>query len=157
MRTSRARWWSPRRAGSVPPATRRNDDRGFSLVEALIAAVVLTVALVALAELLAVSIRMHQLGRMSATATRLAQDKFEELMKMNFATNPAIQVSAVDSLASNVAPYFDVPANSGYTRRWKVEAGPTQQMRTVTVRLIPDNPDRRVGEPFTLTTILRSW
>lgn len=117
----------------------------------------LTVALVALAELLAVSVRMHQLGRNSTTAARLAQDKFEELMKMNFATNPAIQVSASDTLASNVPDYFDVPASMGYTRRWFVQPGPTTRLRIVTVRLIPDNPDNRVGGPFTVTSVLRSW
>lgn len=154
MDPSRARWWSPRPAGSPRPL---RDEGGFTLIEALIAAIVLTVALVALAELLAVSIRMHQLGRTSTTAARLAQDKFEELMKMNFATNPAIQVSATDTLASNVTNYFDAPANMGFTRRWLVQAGPTNRLRIVTLRLIPDNPDNRVGGAFTLTTMLRSW
>ena len=116
-----------------------------------------TVALVALAELLAVSIRMHQLGRNGTAAARLAQDKFEELLKMNFTTNPAIQVSGTDTLASNVANYFDVPAGSGYTRRWLVQAGPNVRLRIVTVRVIPENQDSRVGAPFTLTTMLRSW
>lgn len=140
------------------------DERGFTLIEAVIAAALLTIALVALAELLAVSIRMHQLGRNSTTASRLAQDKFEELMKMNFLTNPAIQVNATDTLASNVTNYFDAPANSGYTRRWRVQAGPPNadpniaaKMRTVTVRLIPANPDLRVGGDFTVTTVLRKW
>lgn len=114
-------------------------------------------ALVATAELLAVSVRMHQLGRSSTSATRLAQDKFEELMKMNFQTAPAIQVSATDTLASNVTNYFDRPANAGFTRRWFVQAGPTIRLRIVTVRLIPDNPDGRVGGPFTVTQIVRSW
>jgi Tfp pilus assembly protein PilV len=60
------------------------------LIETIIAAVILTTALVALAQLLAVSVKMHKLGRDSAQATRLAQDKFEELMKLNFATAPAL-------------------------------------------------------------------
>ena len=138
---------------------RLSDERGFSLLEALIATVVLTVGLVSMAELLAVSVRMHQLGRNSTTAARLAQDKFEEMMKMNFATNPAIQVSGSDTLASNVTNYFDAPADTGYTRRWFVQAGPNANpcTRTVTVRVIPANPDRRAGSDFTVTTILRSW
>jgi len=140
------------------------DERGFTLIEAVIAAAVLTVALVALAELLAVSLRMHQLGRNSTTASRMAQDKFEELMKMNFQANPAIQVNATDTLATNVPNYFDAPANSGYTRRWRVQAGPPNadptvaaKMRTVTVRVIPMNRDIRLGGDFTVTTILRAW
>jgi len=132
------------------------DERGFTLIEALIAAAILTVALVALAELLAVSVRMHQLGRHSTTAVRLAQDKFEELMKMNFVTGPAIQVSGTDTLASNVTNYFDNP-DAGITRRWLVQPGPAAGLRVVTVRVIPGTPDGRVGGPFTLTTVLRSW
>jgi prepilin-type N-terminal cleavage/methylation domain-containing protein len=134
----------------------RTDERGFTLIEVLIASVILTVALVALAELLAVSVRMHQLGRTSAEAARLAQDKFEELMKLNFSTAPAIQVNANDTLGANVANYFDAPGNSGFTRRWRVQAHPSGNaaLRTVTVRMVPDV---RVGADYEVTTVLRSW
>ena len=132
----------------------RSDERGFTLIETIVAAVVLTVALVALAELLAVSVRMHQIGRDSASAARLAQDKFEEMMKMNFNTNPAIQVGG--NLAANAANHFDVPANSGYTRRWVVAAGPgaNPRLRIVTVRVVADV---QVGTPFEVTEVVRSW
>ena len=136
------------------------NERGFTLIEALVATLVLTVGLVATAELLAVSVRMHMLGRNSSTATRLAQDKFEEMMKMNFATNPAISpVTCATALTSNVANCFDAPAGSGYTRRWQVQAGPggNASLRLVTIRVIPNNPDIRVGGDFSMTTVLRSW
>ena len=111
-----------------------------------------------MAELLAVSLRMHQLGRTSTEASRLAQDKFEELMKMNFATNPQVQVNAADTLAANVANYFDTPM-PGYTRRWRVSEGPAAnpRLRTVVVRIVPDVADRRMTDMFTLTTVVRSW
>ena len=132
----------------------RSDERGFTLIETIIAMLVLTVALVALAQLLAVSARMHQIGRDSASAARLAQDKFEEMMKMNFNINPAIQVGG--GLDANVANHFDAPANSGYSRRWVVAAGPgaNPRLRIVTVRVIPDVP---VGTPFEVTEVVRSW
>jgi prepilin-type N-terminal cleavage/methylation domain-containing protein len=135
-------------------------ERGFTLIEALIATLVLTVGLVATAELLAVSVRMHMLGRNSSTATRLAQDKFEEMMKMNFATNPAISpVTCASALTSNVANCFDTPAGSGYVRRWQVQAGPggNASLRLVTIRVIPSNPDMRMAGDFSMTTVLRSW
>lgn len=152
----RARWWSATRAESQRP--RVNSERGFTLIEALIASLILTVGLIALADLLAVTIRMHQLGRGSTTATRYAQGKLEELMKLNFSTAPAIQITGQNSLDSNVANYFDTPA-SGYSRRWQVEAGPggNAKLRLVTVRVIPVLADRRVAAEARITTILRSW
>jgi Tfp pilus assembly protein PilV len=122
----------------------------------MVAAVILTVGLVALAQLLAVSIQMHKLGRDSAQATRLAQDKFEELMKLNFGTAPAIQINNNNTLAANTANYFDVPANTGYTRRWRVQAGPggNASLRTVTIRVVPDV---RVGADYEVTQVVRSW
>ena len=130
------------------------NERGFTLVETLIASVILTVALVGLAQLMAVSAQMHQIGRTSSQASRLAQDKFEELMKMNFATNPAIAVGG--DLDANAANHFDVPANTDYTRRWLVQAGPggNASLRTVTVRLVHDVP---LGTDYQVTTVLRSW
>ena len=59
-----------------------SNERGFTLVEALVATLVLTIGLVATAQLLAVSLRMHQIGRNSTAATRLAQDKFEEFLTL---------------------------------------------------------------------------
>lgn len=138
-------------AGSRPQAA---DDRGFTLVETSVAALVLTVGLVAVAELLTISARMHRVGRESTQAARLAQDKVEELMKMNFATSPAVQVGG--ALGANVANHFDLPANSGYTRRWQVVTGPNAnpRLRTVTVRLVPDLP---MGAPYEVTMVIRSW
>ena len=132
------------------------NERGFSIAEALIATVVLTIGLVALAELLAVSVRMHMLGRGTTTATRLAQDKFEQMMKMNFTTNPQIQVNGADTLSADVANYFDAPA-PGFTRRWQVTAGPVPRLRLVTVRVIPAVTDRRSSAVVNLTMLVRRW
>jgi prepilin-type N-terminal cleavage/methylation domain-containing protein len=137
-------------------AFKDSSERGFTLIETIVAAVILTVGLVALAQLLAVSVGMHKLGRDSAQATRLAQDKFEELMKLNF-TAPALSpATCADSLVANTNNCFDVPANSGYTRRWRVQAGPAGNaaLRTVTVRLVPDVPR---GTDFEVTQVIRSW
>jgi prepilin-type N-terminal cleavage/methylation domain-containing protein len=138
-------------------APRLTSERGFTLIETIVAALILTTALVALAQLLAVSVRMHKLGRDSAQATRLAQDKFEELMKLNFATAPALStVSCADSLGANTANCFDAPASTGFTRRWRVQAGPggNAALRTVTIRMVADV---RVGADFEVTQVLRSW
>ena len=150
------------------------NERGFTLVEAMVAMVVCTVGLVAMAELMAITLRLQQLGRNSTSAVRLAQDKVDELTTMPFNPaaaqyNPAIACGG--SLTANAADHNDEPLKDngtpgdtaddtvvkGYTRRWLISAGPDgdPDLRTVTVSVIPDNNDRRVASPFNLTTILR--
>ncbi len=134
-------------------------DAGVTLIEVLIATVILVVGLVGGAQLLALSIQMHQLAGGTTDATRLANTKLEELMKLNFAADPAIQIAPVglDPLTQNVPNYFDVPVAGVYTRRWLVQAGPTATTRLVTVRLVPAQTDRRIAKPVDLTTVVRQW
>ena len=157
-----------------------SNDRGFTLIEVLIAMVILTVALVSMAELMAITLRMQQLGRNQTTATRLAQDKVDELMSRNFTF---AQLTVGGSLTADQANHFDVPAagtggNLQYRRRWLVEAlnfGDTVQVSTgtpavvtntvigagttrrLTVRVIPITNDRRISNPIDLVTIVRCW
>lgn len=122
----------------------------------MVAMMVATIGLVSLASLLAVTIRMQQLGRNSTQAVRLAQDKIDELTTLNFATSAA--VSCGGSITANVANHNDTPTSvAGYTRRWVVSAGPDAdlKLRQVTVRVTPNVGDRRVASPFDLTTIIR--
>lgn len=146
-----------------------NNERGFTLVEAVVATLVCTVGLVAMAELLAVTLRLQQLGRNSTSAARLAQDKVDELTTMNFITNPSAACGG--SIDANEAPWFDTPMQDngtpddpdddsvikGYTRRWVISAGPDADpnLREVTVRVIPELNDRRVAAPYDLTTYIR--
>ena len=134
-------------------------DTGVTLIEVLIATVILVVGLVGGAQLLALSIQMQQLAAETTDATRLASAKLEELMKLNFAADPAIQITPVglDPLTQNVPNYFDVPVAGVYTRRWHVQAGPTATTRLVTVRLVPAQTDRRIAKEVDLTTVVRQW
>jgi prepilin-type N-terminal cleavage/methylation domain-containing protein len=131
------------------------NERGFTLVEVLIAMVILTVALVSMAELLAVSLRMQMLGRNETSAVRLAQSKIDELVAVDFDAVGSV-VATGGSLTSDVAGYFDSPADSGFKRRWQITAitGETR-VRTLTVRLIPVANDRRTNGDISLTTIIR--
>ena len=129
------------------------DEAGFSLVEAMVASLVLTVGLVGLLQLLAVTTVMHSDARQATNATLLAQSKVDELMKLNLTTAPAIQVGG--SITANVANYFDTPAD-GVTRRWVVTAGPITSTRLLTVKV--ENKGGRVyGREQQLTTIIRQW
>ena len=147
---------------SVPPAKSRSvtlhpsNQRGFTLIEALVAMMVATVGLMAMAELMAVTIRMQQLGRNSTSASRLAQDKIDELNTVGFA---AAAMACGGSLTADSANHWDAPvnANGDYKRRWVVSAGPdaSPRLRQVTVRVVPSVVDRRVTSEFEITTVIR--
>ena len=129
------------------------------MIETLIATTVLLVGLLGTAQLMVISLRMNDLSRTSIDATRLAKTKFDELMKLSFSTAAAVQVTPTspDSLGQNVTNYFDTPVAGVYTRRWKVQAGPTANTRLVTVRVVPTRTDRLVAKEVELTTVIRSW
>lgn len=137
-----------------------SNERGFTIVEVLIAMVILTVALVSIAELMAITIRMQMLGRNQTQAARLAQDKIDELMSQNFTTNASVAIGG--SLTADVANYFDDPSGL-YKRRWQVSAGPVDppvtanSLRVLTVRIIPVVNDRRTATPTDITTLIRCW
>jgi type II secretory pathway pseudopilin PulG len=146
-----------------------NDERGFTLIEAIVAMMVCTIGLVAMAELMAVTLRLQQLGRNSTSAVRLAQDKVDELTTRSFTTHPSMACGG--SITAAVSNYNDRPmtdngtpnnladdtVSRGYTRRWVVSAGPDgdPNLREVTVRVIPDVNDRRTASPYDLTTFIR--
>jgi prepilin-type N-terminal cleavage/methylation domain-containing protein len=130
------------------------NDRGFTLIEVLIAMVILTVALVSMAELMAIMLRMQMMGRNETAAVRLIQSKIDEIVNVNFTTTTTANVGG--SLSSDVANYFDTPA-SGFKRRWQISAitGETK-VRTLTVRIVPTVTDRRTNAEVELSTIIRS-
>lgn len=145
------------RVASRPRRCGTRDERGFTFVEALVATTILAGGMVAVAQLLAISLQMHHHGRSTSEASTLATRKVEELVKLNFDTAPAVAVSPVspDPLGQDVTGYFDT---SGlYTRRWRVVAGPATDTRTVTVRIIPPNVDLNRFRTVEVTTILRRW
>jgi hypothetical protein len=125
----------------------------------MISTVILLVGLVGGAQMLAVSVQMHQLSRGSTDATRLARTKVDELAKLNFATAPQIQISPVapDPLVQNVPNYFDTTTTGDFTRRWSVAAGPVPRTRLLTVRVIPTRTGLRLAKPVELVTVIRQW
>ena len=130
-------------------------EEGFSLVEVLVSTVILVVGLVAMAELLALATRMHSDAQQATRATQLAQEQIDRLVRLNMATDPAVQITGANTLASNTANYFDTPL-PGITRRWNVVAGPVANTRILTVRVV--NPRaRQYGGQVDVMTILRQW
>jgi prepilin-type N-terminal cleavage/methylation domain-containing protein len=139
--------------------TALTDQRGFTLAEVIVAMLVCVVGLMGMASLLVVTLRMQLLGRNSTSEVRMAQEKVDELSAMSFTTGAQVQCGG--SLTADTANYNDVPQVNGqnqpYVRRWLVQAGPDAdpQLRMVTIRLIPTNPDRNVATQYDLVTIIR--
>ena len=117
--------------------------------------VVFLVGSVAVAQLLAVTTQMHLVSQNSTQSTRLAQQKFDELMKLDFAADAAVQISGANTRTANTANYFDTP-NPTVTRRWSVQAGPTATTRLVTVRVI-EGQGSMSQRTVDLTTVIRQW
>ena len=151
-RTERSRY---RRAAASSCPERLQADRGFTLVEVLICTLVLTIGMLAIAALLAVSTQMQIGAREAARSTRLAQDKVDELMKLNFTTNANVAVGG--SLTANVANHSETLPSplTGITLRWAVAAGPTDDTRVLTLRIV--NLRAQQYRQTDLTTIIRQW
>ena len=62
------------------------NERGFTLIEVLIAMVIMTIALVAMAELMAITLRIQMLGRNETASVRLVQSKIDQLVAVNFSS-----------------------------------------------------------------------
>jgi prepilin-type N-terminal cleavage/methylation domain-containing protein len=60
-------------------------DRGFSLIEVLVASTVMTIAMISLAQLSVLSIRVNQVARSTTVTTVLASQKIEQLQSLTFA------------------------------------------------------------------------
>lgn len=134
---------------------RHTSQGGFSLVEVLVSMLILTSGLMAMGQLLGVTAIMHVNAREATRGTQLAQAKIDELMKQNMTTSPAVQINAADTLAANVANYFDTP-ETAVTRRWRVQAGPAPNTRVLTVRVL-NARSRQYGSRIEITTLLRQW
>ncbi len=79
----------------MPPAQRRG-QRGFSIIEAMIASIVMLVGLLGLASLQIVGVRSNHFGRHMIHGSQLAQDLIENLQRWDYndvRLTPAVQRS----------------------------------------------------------------
>jgi prepilin-type N-terminal cleavage/methylation domain-containing protein len=99
-------------------ATIMQRDSGFTLVEVLVAAMLLTVGMGAIAYLVIAATRVNGVARRSTYAALLAADKLEELRALPF-DDPALAVSPPGALTVDADGFHDVPVE-GYRRRWTI-------------------------------------
>ncbi len=120
-------------------------QKGFSLIECLIAMVITTVGLLAVAGLIAIGIRLQTDSRDAITATSLAKAKTEELQNYSPTSSQRIRGG---SSTTNVTNYNDLP-DDRFRRRWQIEeypsgAGVPQGMQRITVSVIANRSDVRL-------------
>jgi prepilin-type N-terminal cleavage/methylation domain-containing protein len=103
-------------------------EKGFTLLELFIALTILSVGLFALTQLAISTIHTNQWASEDSVATRLAQNKIDELKKENY-------VSLVINNYSDPNNPVNAQGNSGgqYTRTWSIVAGPTTGTKKLSV------------------------
>jgi type II secretory pathway pseudopilin PulG len=144
--------------------SRRSGESGFSLIETMIATMLLATALVSTAQLMVLAIRGNSAAQRSTFTTALAQDKLEQLRGLawgydelglpindyttNLGVNPptddgvGLAPSPGDALAANMTGYVDYLNRDGIV----LGGGPAPLLGTVYVRRwsvepLPTNPN----------------
>jgi len=107
----------------------KTDTKGFTIIECVIAMVLVVVGFMAIFSLLTVCIRTEVISRELSAANSLARLKMEELKN-----SPR---SSGGSLTSDATNYFDNPTFR-YTRRWQISAD-SMGSQTVVVLMTPNS------------------
>jgi hypothetical protein len=138
------------------PWHRRLNDEGSTLVETLIATLVLTTGLLTMMDLVRVATSSNVRARSATRAGILAAQKLEQLLSLDFdATsapgespwslqrNTADFVDHVDGGGAVVGQDVEPPASAVYTRRWSVEQLPAGLGQTMLVQVLVTSVRRR--------------
>lgn len=96
---------------------------GFTLVEVLLASVLLMTVWLATARLFAVSASANATARALTQATIMAVEKIEQLRALPL-DDPALAPSPPGTLAADVEGYYDAP-QPRYVRRWAIAPVPS--------------------------------
>ena len=134
-----------------------DNQRGFSLIEAVIAAGIVAGAFAALAQMFALSIAHNTSARNGSIAMMLAGQKMEELRALTW----GVELSPGGTLDSDVSGYVDyidregsilsasgmMPAATVYIRRWSVDALPASADALMLQVLVTRPANRAGGAP----------
>lgn len=108
----------------------KKTERGFTLIECIVAMVVTVVGLLATLSLIAYAVRSYTVSGDLAIANSLAKAKIEELR--NLSQTPG------GNLTTNTAGYFDQPT-SKFIRRWQITSD-SMGTQTLSVGMFPAYP-----------------
>ena len=137
------------------PAART--EAGFTLVEMMIAIIVLTVGLLGMASTMASMTRYQDLAAVHADMTALGDHKIEQLrVAATHMTADTMQLVPGGSLTVSTAQYCDTVVERGrtFTRRWTSAVGPGGA-RQVTIRVQPLVDDARTPAQLDFNTLIQ--
>lgn len=108
----------------------KRKQMGFTLIECVIAIVLILIGLLAVYSLVVYSVNTQLRSGNLIKANSLARQKIEELKNLN-------KVSG-GSLTTNTTNYFDTPS-SEFIRRWQISDDPAG-LKAITVTVVPSVP-----------------
>ena len=129
-------------------------DAGYLLVEVLVGLFLMTIIVLAMAQLVVLSVAVNRGAVEYTEATYLASEKMEELLEVRYTT-----LDAGGSLDGNTTGFFDSPDVDGdevgdYERRWEIiDLGDSKEIR---VRLIAVRAAYGPPKQVTLVTLMAS-
>lgn len=124
---------------SIKGQGQRTDDRGFTLVEVLIAGTLLAVALLAIASMFPTAYSNVEYGGRRTKAVTLAQQKMEALRAGNFPPSTTGSPETVDGI---------------YTRAWTVSVSGVAPNQVATVTVTVSWSSVLGSKPVTLTSMM---
>jgi type IV pilus assembly protein PilV len=110
-----------------------SNNNGFTLIEVLVAMVILSVGLLGTAALITGIISSNKLSNRISTATTCAQDKMEEIRRLGYSGMPTSDTTTTE-------PYNSITNYSLYKRVTFTDVdNPAVGMKTVTVTVFWDS------------------
>jgi hypothetical protein len=157
------------------PRDSRHDQAGFTLIEAVVAALILLVSVAFIAQMYVTAMQQNQTSRRYSHATAIAQSKLEELNAVPIAqlqyggdlgttdgggrrgAEGYVEYLAVDNYDSDRIGVVE-REEANYVRYWKIEPDPSPQgwagIYRITVRVVSLRPGQgNVPEEATLSTV----